>query len=378
MIENNSTHYIRPIGEVYLPVNSRPLVVESNTIKFFDDSDVRQPNRIFTHLKRGGLALVSGAQGEIQQLAEYLQKRRNELVSYEKPAYDRKRDRRNRTSTRRERVKPTGIEPQKRLMVLADSEGKLQLDPSPELPFLIELIGELEGINGKFPFMLPWEQLTDIQSALSIQYMLEGFECSFLAGQSVLPPKSQETTDLFRRGLKTLSYPDQILDLGCGSGILTILARTEFPTAQVTAVDIMPEALATTKINLKNHRKLDLVSVYHSDLFQGISDKTFDVILFNAPWVVARSRRRSELPTNDEKQKILTRFFEQVGNHLKPNGDLLLGYADHSGPNAIKKLADLIDHFGFKNHEQYKARVSTHRSNKKWQTISVYHLRRRF
>ena len=230
-------------------------------------------------------------------------------------------------------------------MVLADSEGKLQLDPSPELPFLIELIGELEGINGNFPFLLPWEQLTDIQSALSIQYMLEGFECSFLAGQSVLPPKSQETTDLFRRGLKTLSYPDQILDLGCGSGILTILARTEFPTAQVTAVDIMPEALATTKINLKNHRKLDLVSVYHSDLFQGISDKTFDVILFNAPWVVARSRSRSELPTNDEKQKILTHFFEQVGNHLKPNGDLLLGYADHSGPNAIKKLTDLIDHF---------------------------------
>ena len=52
-MENNSTHYIRPIGEVYLPVNSRPLVVESNTIKFFDDSDERQPNRIFTHLKRG-------------------------------------------------------------------------------------------------------------------------------------------------------------------------------------------------------------------------------------------------------------------------------------------------------------------------------------
>jgi len=70
MTENNSTYYIRPIGEVYLPVNSRPLVIESNTIKFFDDSDVRQPNRIFTHLKRGGLALVSGVQGEIQQLAE--------------------------------------------------------------------------------------------------------------------------------------------------------------------------------------------------------------------------------------------------------------------------------------------------------------------
>ena len=253
-MESNSTHHIRPIGEVYLPANSRPLVVESNSIKFFDDSDIRQPNRIFTHLKRGGLALVSGAQNEIQRLAEYLQRRRNELVSYEKPTYDRKRDRRNRTSARRERTKPTGIEPQKRLMVVADSEGKLQLDPSPELPFLIELIGELEGANDEFPFLLSWEQLTDIQSALSVEYMLEGFEFPFLAGRCVLPPKSQETTDLFRQGLKSLSSPDQILDLGCGSGVLTIMARTEFPKAQVTAVDIMPEALATTKINLKNHR----------------------------------------------------------------------------------------------------------------------------
>ena len=76
-MESNSTHHIRPIGEVYLPANSRPLVVESNPIKFFDDSDIRQPNRIFTHLKRGGLALVSGAQNEIQRLAEYLQRRMN-------------------------------------------------------------------------------------------------------------------------------------------------------------------------------------------------------------------------------------------------------------------------------------------------------------
>ena len=52
IMESNSTHHIRPIGEVYLPANSRPLVIESNSIKFFDDSDIRQPNRIFTHLKR--------------------------------------------------------------------------------------------------------------------------------------------------------------------------------------------------------------------------------------------------------------------------------------------------------------------------------------
>jgi len=375
MVTDKSIYRIRPIGEIYLPIKYRSLVAESISIKYFEESAIQQPNRVFNHLKRGGLALVSGSQEHIQHLIDYLQRKRRELVVPKKPTYDRKKGRRSKPFSKTEYIKVKDVDPEKRVMVWANSEGGLRIDPSPKLPFLIELIGEQEGANAGFPFLLSWEELHNIQQALSSEYLLNGLDTTFLASQGVLAPQSQETVELFKKGLKNLTNPKKMLDLGCGSGILTVMAKKQFPKTQVVAVDIMPEALATTKINLKKHQQSDGVTVCYSDLFQNLSDEIFDAILFNAPWVVGRIRSRSEVPTNDENQQLLTRFFKQVGKHLKPNGDLLLGYADHSGQKAVDKLIYLIEFFGFKIEQQYKARVATHRNKKKWQTISVYHLR---
>ncbi|MDP6996794.1 MAG: class I SAM-dependent methyltransferase [Candidatus Poribacteria bacterium] len=366
-----SIYRVRPIGDIYVPVAIRSTVSDGASIKFFDSSDLSQPNRIFNHLKRDGLALVLGRVEQIQQLTDYLQRKRRELsdVGNRQQKRGRALDKR---SSKSERV--TAVDPLQRVMVLADATGKLQLDPVPDLPFLIELIGESAAANGEYPFMLPLAKLDRIQTALSNAFQPEGFSIPIVASDNVLPPQSQETATLFRQGLENLPRPSGLLDLGCGSGLLSIMAARLFPQAQIIATDIMPEATATTKINLQKQELQNRVEVCQGDLFQNLKGQTFDVIIFNAPWVVARVRSRAEIPTNDEKQQTITCFFEQVDRHLAPQGHLLLGYADHSGEKAINRLTDLINQAGYKIGQLYKARVATHRSKKRRENIMVYDL----
>ena len=366
-----SIYRVRPIGDIYVPVAIRSTVSDGASIKFFDSSDLSQPNRIFNHLKRDGLALVLGKVEQIQQLTDYLQRKRRELsdVGNRQQKRGRALDKR---SSKSERV--TAVDPLQRVMVLADATGKLQLEPVPDLPFLIELIGESAAANGEYPFMLPLAKLDRIQTALSNAFQPEGFSIPIVASDNVLPPQSQETATLFRQGLENLPLPSGLLDLGCGSGLLSIMAARLFPQAQIIATDIMPEATATTKINLQKQELQNRVEVCQGDLFQNLKGQTFDVIIFNAPWVVARVRSRAEIPTNDEKQQTITCFFEQVDRHLAPQGHLLLGYADHSGEKAISRLTDLINQAGYKIGQLYKARVVTHRSKKRRENIMVYDL----
>ena len=368
-----SVYRVRPIGDVYVPVSIRSTVYDSASIKFFDSSDLSQPNRIFNHLKRDGLALVAGRVELIQQLTDYLQRKRRELsfAGNRQQKKDRALDKR---SSKSERV--TAVDPLQRVMVLADATGKLQLDPVPDLPFLIELIGESAVANGECPFMLPLAKLDKIQTALSNAFQPEGFSTPIVASDNVLRPQSQETATLFRQGLGNLLPPSSLLDLGCGSGLLSIIAARLFPQAQITAIDIMPEATATTKINLKKQELQNRVQVCEGDLFQSLKGQIFNVIIFNAPWVVAKVRSRAEIPTNDEKQQTITRFFEQVDRYLAPQGHLLLGYADHSGEKAINRLTDLINQAGYEIGQLYKARVVTHRSKKRRENIMVYDLAR--
>ena len=72
-----------------------------------------------------------------------------------------------------------------------------------------------------------------------------------------------------------------VLELGCGSGIITIYAATM--SKHVTAVDISPDAVENTKINVAA-QGLENVTVFESDGFAAVSGQ-FEVIISNPPWV---------------------------------------------------------------------------------------------
>lgn len=369
----NEFYSVSSIGEVYVPIDYREAVFSRGGVRLFTQHELHHHDRIFTHIQRGGIVVVEGSWSDISDVMDYIQRHKKELTPLSNKSRSRDRSERENPKQLREAII-------NQLMCWADKDGILQIEPTPDLPYLLELIGEENGVNRDLPFLVPVIKVQRLNKALEESYPINALNLSLKASENILAPRSQETIDCFQEALqyvKTNNIIDNsiIAEIGCGSGCLTILAQHELGNeVEIYTSDLLPEAVATTKINvdrlLPNSESIHILSA--GDLFKPFPSKQFDIVIFNAPWVVARVRNRSELAIHDEKQQTLVRFFEQLPNYLKPDGTLLLGYADASGQKAISNLEKIIDESGYVCKDIVNRRIATHRSKKKWEHIQVY------
>ena len=238
---------IADIGDVYVAHQFREIAAENASWKLFTDSELGQFNRIFTHVRRGGVAILSGDWGQVTEVVEYIGRKQAELIqSSREGGRDRKRSGRDKDKWQRRKgadrresdARLAVLNPAQereralsRLMCWADSAGALQVSPPPDLPYLLEWIGENQGANEGSPFLIPIVTIQKIQSALNETYPIRALGVSLAASDNVLPPHSQETIELFQRGLQSvkpqLPRSATVLDMGCGCGCLTLLAAQE-------------------------------------------------------------------------------------------------------------------------------------------------------
>lgn len=80
---------------------------------------------------------------------------------------------------------------------------------------------------------------------------------------------------------------ENVLELCTGSGCLAIVAAHAFPNAKVDAVDLSTDALEVARLNVADYGLEDTVTLYHSDLYQALPQKRYDLILSNPPYVNA-------------------------------------------------------------------------------------------
>ena len=119
-----------------------------------------------------------------------------------------------------------------------------------------------------------------------IQYILGktsfmGLE--FKVNSSVLIPRP-ETEELVRLMLKEDLDGKEILDIGTGSGCIAITLAKYLPNSKVSAMDISSDALKVAKDNAKlNNVNIEFIK---ADIFEYQSDKKFDIIVSNPPYVL--------------------------------------------------------------------------------------------
>jgi release factor glutamine methyltransferase len=115
----------------------------------------------------------------------------------------------------------------------------------------------------------------------------EFFSLQFEVNRAVLIPRpdSECVVDECLRLAKALREP-RVLDIGTGSGNLAIAVARHHKTAQVTAVEISPEALAVAQRNSATHGVADRVRFLQGDLFEPLSpEDRFDFVLSNPPYI---------------------------------------------------------------------------------------------
>lgn len=123
-----------------------------------------------------------------------------------------------------------------------------------------------------------------------VQYII-GEACfygyDFIVTDSVLIPRP-ETEELVENVL--FLYDDfmhgqkvDVVDIGTGSGCISVTLAAEEKNMNVSATDISDEALVIAK---KNAQKMDAkVTFYQGDMLAPVMDKKFDILVSNPPYI---------------------------------------------------------------------------------------------
>ncbi|MFM9836456.1 MAG: 50S ribosomal protein L3 N(5)-glutamine methyltransferase [Methylophilaceae bacterium] len=120
---------------------------------------------------------------------------------------------------------------------------------------------------------------------------LQGYE--FYVDERVIVPRSFIAELLVSEALTPwIEHPELVqsaADICTGSGCLGVLLADAFPDAGVDVVDISADAIEVCHINIAKYGLEERISAIQSDMFTGLKDKTYDLIISNPPYVDAPS-----------------------------------------------------------------------------------------
>ncbi|WP_336295240.1 peptide chain release factor N(5)-glutamine methyltransferase [Cronobacter dublinensis] len=142
--------------------------------------------------------------------------------------------------------------------------------------------------------LLADDELTRLDALLARR--VQGEPVAYLTGQrefwslplevsaATLIPRP-DTECLVEQALARLpAAPCRILDLGTGTGAIALALACERPDCQVTALEVVPEAVALARRNAQR-LGIDNVTVLQSHWFSALTDARFSLIVSNPPYI---------------------------------------------------------------------------------------------
>jgi len=143
------------------------------------------------------------------------------------------------------------------------------------------------------------------------------------------PYDPREDSTLLERYVREYAK-GSVLDIGTGSGIQTITAAHNDKVKSVLATDIQKSTIDYCKENIKNKKIKFLVS----DLFKNlknnknVSNKTFDTIIFNPPYLPEELKVKDlTLEGGKKGYEVIERFLNDVNKYLKSDGIILIVFS---------------------------------------------------
>ncbi len=174
-----------------------------------------------------------------------------------------------------------------------------------------------------------------LKNGKPLQYVLGNinfYGTNFYINENVLIPRF-ETEQLVEKTISYInekfSFPVDIIDLGCGSGVIGLTLEKKVSSNSIDLIDISSPALEVAKVNCQNlNSKAKLIQ---SDMWQNIS-KRYHVIISNPPYI---------------------KTTEEIEDIVKDNEPHLALYAGEDGLDCYRKIL-----FDIKEHMQDKCLIA--------------------
>lgn len=186
---------------------------------------------------------------------------------------------------------------------------------------------DIEYLKKYLPNELIDDGIKKLNDGIPVQYIVgnvDFFGYKINVNKNVLIPRF-ETEELVS---KTINYIKKffnnkinILDIGTGSGCISITLKKELSDVNITAVDISESALKLAKQNaLENNCDIQFIQ---SDLFQNVHGK-YDVIISNPPYIS---------------------YNEEIDDIVKNNEPHLALYAKNDGLYFYQKIISMASNY---------------------------------
>ncbi|HOC78075.1 MAG TPA: methyltransferase domain-containing protein [Methanofastidiosum sp.] len=123
-----------------------------------------------------------------------------------------------------------------------------------------------------------------------------------------------------------------IIDLGCGTGYISMKLKERFPNSKLTCLDFAENMITQARIRLK---KYDSIIFYNEDFRKFEFDKTYDVAV--------SSLALHHLETKKEKKKFYSKIFDSLKSRgVFYNADIILSSNDYLQKLYISKWKEFM------------------------------------
>lgn len=123
-----------------------------------------------------------------------------------------------------------------------------------------------------------------------------------------------------------------IIDLGCGTGYISMKLKERFPNSKLTCLDFAENMITQARIRLK---KYDSINFYNEDFRKFEFDKTYDVAV--------SSLALHHLETKKEKKKFYSKIFDSLKSRgVFYNADIILSSNDYLQKLYISKWKEFM------------------------------------
>lgn len=189
----------------------------------------------------------------------------------------------------------------------------------------------------------------------------EFFALSFFVNQHTLIPR-HETEVLVEEAISRIKHypiqPVKMVEIGTGSGAISIALAHHCLDLQIDALDISEEALCVAKENARNHQMLHRIHFFQSNLFNEIPEiRHYHFVISNPPYIPdveiptlsreVQAEPRIALDGGKDGLEVITSLIRQSKRYLVPGGCLLfeIGYQQKLAVFKLMKQSGFTDLF---------------------------------